>query len=219
MCFDLSFLCIINSFITSYLPFPPFFSFFPLLLFRSFFLGSRLTVSLSFIGTSTPLFLILILQLQSSFQSFIHLSIKDLWKRYTTPALINAHLLFLQLFLIFFSSVFSTFAGRISPVGKISSFSASSSPIPQYSKHFPLKTAKRTRPKLSLQTLPRVNMGSPPALGALGAMFTAMRLLQAVCLITIIGLSGNFVAELVSTSVSTPSALIGTLVVVGFLSF
>ncbi|PNP48149.1 hypothetical protein TGAMA5MH_00806 [Trichoderma gamsii] len=56
-------------------------------------------------------------------------------------------------------------------------------------------------------------MGSPPALGALGAMFTAMRLLQAVCLITIIGLSGNFVAELVSTSVSTPSALIGTLVV------
>jgi hypothetical protein len=62
-------------------------------------------------------------------------------------------------------------------------------------------------------------MGSPPALGALGAMFTAMRLLQAVCLITIIGLSGNFVAELVSTSVSTPSALIGTLVVVSFFSF
>lgn len=57
-------------------------------------------------------------------------------------------------------------------------------------------------------------MGSPPALGALGAMFTAMRLLQAVCLISIIGLTGNFVAELVSTSFSTPSALIGTLVVV-----
>lgn len=62
-------------------------------------------------------------------------------------------------------------------------------------------------------------MGSPPALGALGAMFTAMRLLQAVCLITIIGLTGNFVAELVSTSFSTPSALIGTLVVVGFFFF
>jgi hypothetical protein len=59
-------------------------------------------------------------------------------------------------------------------------------------------------------------MGSPPALGALGAMFTVMRLLQAVSLITIVGLTGNFVAELVSSSFSTPSALIGTLVVVSF---
>ncbi|RFU73697.1 membrane-associating domain-containing [Trichoderma arundinaceum] len=56
-------------------------------------------------------------------------------------------------------------------------------------------------------------MGSPPAFGALGAMFTAMRLLQAVSLISIIGLTGNFVAELVSSSFSTPSALVGTLVV------
>ncbi|KAH6608865.1 membrane-associating domain-containing [Trichoderma cornu-damae] len=56
-------------------------------------------------------------------------------------------------------------------------------------------------------------MGSPPANGALGAMFTAMRLLQAVSLVSIIGLTGNFVAELVSGSFSTPSALIGTLVV------
>lgn len=70
-----------------------------------------------------------------------------------------------------------------------------------------------TRPRLSLQT---VKMGSPPAFGALGATFTAMRLLQAVCLICMIGLAGNFVAELVSSSFSTPSALIGTLVVVGF---
>ncbi|KAL7793154.1 hypothetical protein V8C37DRAFT_409630 [Trichoderma ceciliae] len=59
-------------------------------------------------------------------------------------------------------------------------------------------------------------MSSPPAFGALGAMFTAMRLLQAVSLISIIGLTGNFVAELVSSSFSTPSALIGTLVVACF---
>ncbi|KAL7904043.1 hypothetical protein GGI35DRAFT_490830 [Trichoderma velutinum] len=56
-------------------------------------------------------------------------------------------------------------------------------------------------------------MGSPPAFGALGAMFTMMRLLQAVSLISIIGLTGNFVAELVSSDFSTPSALVGTLVV------
>ncbi|KAL7929415.1 hypothetical protein V8C35DRAFT_284376 [Trichoderma chlorosporum] len=56
-------------------------------------------------------------------------------------------------------------------------------------------------------------MGSPPAFGALGAMFTMMRLLQAVSLISVIGLTGNFVAELVSSSFSTPSALVGTLVV------
>ncbi|KAL7927268.1 hypothetical protein ACQKWADRAFT_327152 [Trichoderma austrokoningii] len=56
-------------------------------------------------------------------------------------------------------------------------------------------------------------MPSPPALGALGAMFTAMRLLQAISLITIIGLTGNSAAEMVSASVATPPALIGTLVV------
>ncbi|PKK44760.1 hypothetical protein CI102_10949 [Trichoderma harzianum] len=56
-------------------------------------------------------------------------------------------------------------------------------------------------------------MGSPPAFGALGAMFTTMRLLQAVSLVSIIGLTSNFVAELVSSDFSTPSALVGTLVV------
>lgn len=96
---------------------------------------------------------------------------------------------------------------------KIQPFTKPPSPIPQYSKHLPLKTIKTTRPKLSLKTLP-AKMGSPPAFGALGAMFTTMRLLQAVSLISIIGLTGNFVAELVSSDFSTPSALVGTLVVV-----
>ncbi|KAK5992609.1 hypothetical protein PT974_06023 [Cladobotryum mycophilum] len=56
-------------------------------------------------------------------------------------------------------------------------------------------------------------MGSPPAFGALGATFTMMRIFQAVSLITIIGLTSNFVAELVSESYSAPSALVGTLIV------
>lgn len=99
---------------------------------------------------------------------------------------------------------------------KIQPFTKPPSPIPQYSKHLPLKTVKTTRPKLSLKTLP-AKMGSPPAFGALGAMFTTMRLLQAVSLVSIIGLTSNFVAELVSSDFSTPSALVGTLVVVSFL--
>lgn len=57
-------------------------------------------------------------------------------------------------------------------------------------------------------------MAPPPGLGALGVTFTAMRIFQAISLLTIIGLSGNFVAELVASSFTTPSALIGTLVVV-----
>lgn len=101
---------------------------------------------------------------------------------------------------------------RSKPV-KIPPFAKPPSPIPQYSKHLPLKTVHTTRPKLSLKTLP-AKMGSPPAFGALGAMFTMMRLLQAVSLVSIIGLTGNFVAELVSSDFSTPSALVGTLVVV-----
>ncbi|GAB0137218.1 hypothetical protein EsDP_00005494 [Epichloe bromicola] len=56
-------------------------------------------------------------------------------------------------------------------------------------------------------------MGAPPALGALGMTFTAMRALQAVALITIIGLSANFISEMVAASYVPPSALVGTLVV------
>lgn len=58
-------------------------------------------------------------------------------------------------------------------------------------------------------------MHSPPALGALGAMFTAMRAMQFLSLITIIGLTANFISEMVMNDYAAPSALIGTLVVVG----
>lgn len=57
-------------------------------------------------------------------------------------------------------------------------------------------------------------MAAPPALGALGLTFTAMRGMQAVSLITIIGLTSNFISEMVVAGYETPSALVGTLVVV-----
>ncbi|KAG5929750.1 hypothetical protein E4U42_004677 [Claviceps africana] len=59
-------------------------------------------------------------------------------------------------------------------------------------------------------------MDGPPALGALGKTFTAMRVLQAVTLIIIIGLTSNFISEMVAASYVAPSALIGTLVVACF---
>lgn len=58
-------------------------------------------------------------------------------------------------------------------------------------------------------------MPSPPALGALGMTFTAMRAMQGVSLITMIGLSANFVSQAVENNNSPPQALVGTLVVVG----
>jgi len=48
-------------------------------------------------------------------------------------------------------------------------------------------------------------------LGALGATFTVVRALQVVCLITIIGMTANFIAEMVAVNQSPPHVLIGTL--------
>ena len=57
-------------------------------------------------------------------------------------------------------------------------------------------------------------MQSPPALGALGMTWTAMRGMQFLSLIVIIGLTSNFISEMVISDYAAPSALIGTLVVV-----
>ncbi|KAF7547843.1 hypothetical protein G7046_g8885 [Stylonectria norvegica] len=56
-------------------------------------------------------------------------------------------------------------------------------------------------------------MHSAPALGALGMTWTVMRAMQFVALITIIGLTSNFISEMVLADYAAPSALIGTLVV------
>ncbi|KAM3557869.1 hypothetical protein ARSEF4850_004880 [Beauveria asiatica] len=56
-------------------------------------------------------------------------------------------------------------------------------------------------------------MAAPPALGALGLTFTVMRALQFIGLVTIIGLTASFVADIVVSSYAVPPALIGTLAV------
>lgn len=47
--------------------------------------------------------------------------------------------------------------------------------------------------------------------GALGATFTVVRAMQAISLIIIIGISSNFVSEMVAADQKPPSVLIGTL--------
>ena len=53
-----------------------------------------------------------------------------------------------------------------------------------------------------------------PAFGALGMTFTVVRGMQAACLISIIGMTANFISEMVSADNTPPSVLIGTLSVV-----
>jgi len=50
-----------------------------------------------------------------------------------------------------------------------------------------------------------------PAFGALGATFTIVRGMQAVSLVSIIGMTANFIAEMVAVNQSPPHVLIGTL--------
>ncbi|KAL2756544.1 hypothetical protein ACRALDRAFT_2041208 [Sodiomyces alcalophilus JCM 7366] len=56
-------------------------------------------------------------------------------------------------------------------------------------------------------------MGSMPRLGALGHTFTATRAMQFVSLIGIIGMTADFIAEIVGAEAQPPDVLIGTLVV------
>jgi hypothetical protein len=53
-----------------------------------------------------------------------------------------------------------------------------------------------------------------PDFGALGATFKICRALQSASLIAVIGMTANFVAEIVSSKTSAPAVLIGTLSVV-----
>jgi hypothetical protein len=56
-----------------------------------------------------------------------------------------------------------------------------------------------------------------PNYGALGMTFTVMRGMQAVCLISIIGMTSNFIAEMNAADNAPPSVLVGTLGVVSTL--
>jgi hypothetical protein len=53
-----------------------------------------------------------------------------------------------------------------------------------------------------------------PNYGALGATFTIVRGMQAMSLIAIIGMTANFIAEMVAAGTAPPNVLIGTLSVV-----
>ncbi|KAH0489152.1 hypothetical protein TgHK011_009596 [Trichoderma gracile] len=56
-------------------------------------------------------------------------------------------------------------------------------------------------------------MGHMPGLGVLGAVFMALRLLQIVALVSVIGLTGSLVRGMVEDKVAVASAVVGTLVV------
>ncbi|KDB35041.1 hypothetical protein H112_03123 [Trichophyton rubrum D6] len=47
--------------------------------------------------------------------------------------------------------------------------------------------------------------------GALATSFKAVRILQAICLISIIGMTANFIAQMVNANATPPDVLIGTL--------
>jgi outer membrane biosynthesis protein TonB len=73
----------------------------------------------------------------------------------------------------------------------------------------------KAKPKPQKQSPPPpvVNMQGP-AFGALGASFTVVRAMQGICLISIIGMTANFIAEMVASNQSPPHVLVGTLSVV-----
>ena len=57
----------------------------------------------------------------------------------------------------------------------------------------------------------------PSNFGALGATFMAVRAMEAISLISIIGMTANFISEMVSSKQSPPNVIIGTLSVVSTL--
>ncbi|KAK1570121.1 uncharacterized protein LY79DRAFT_594492 [Colletotrichum navitas] len=56
-------------------------------------------------------------------------------------------------------------------------------------------------------------MGSAPRLGALGHTFTAMRAMQFLSLVSIIGMVANFISEINGADAVSPPVLVGTLVI------
>jgi hypothetical protein len=53
-----------------------------------------------------------------------------------------------------------------------------------------------------------------PDYGAIGATFKIVRILQAASLVAIIGMTANFISEMVSANTTPPKVLVGTLSVV-----
>jgi hypothetical protein len=79
--------------------------------------------------------------------------------------------------------------------------------------------ADRPRPKLSLITdfeagIPLKMRFQSPQLGALGVTFTALRAVQFLSLVSIVGLTANFINEFTSSERDVPDVLVGTITVV-----
>jgi hypothetical protein len=51
--------------------------------------------------------------------------------------------------------------------------------------------------------------------GALGATFLIVRIFQAISLIAIIGMTANFISQIVTSNATPPNVLIGVICVVG----
>lgn len=106
-----------------------------------------------------------------------------------------------------------------SPAFTISSLTPTAS-IPFPRPRLPARTVLgRSRPVLSLITdfeagIPLKMRFQSPQLGALGVTFTALRALQFLSLVSVVGLTANFINEFASTDRQVPDVLVGTVTVV-----
>jgi len=72
------------------------------------------------------------------------------------------------------------------------------------------KPQSQLRPKPKPKPDQQVKMQGPN-FGALGATFTVVRGMQAISLISIIGMTANFIAEMIAVEQAPPNVLVGTL--------
>lgn len=76
---------------------------------------------------------------------------------------------------------------------------------------------KALRINTNFSSLPNKAIMPAPQYGALGASYTVARGLQGISLISIIGMTANFIAQMVSSKTNPPNVLIGTISVVSAL--
>ncbi|KAK3312785.1 hypothetical protein B0H66DRAFT_485286, partial [Apodospora peruviana] len=99
----------------------------------------------------------------------------------------------------------------------IASYASSGPTIPYPKQQFPLQTARSQRPSLELITdfseSPKPANMARPTLGALGVTFAAMRALQFVAFITVVGVVASFINRINISDRDSPAELIGSLTV------
>ncbi|KAI0474145.1 hypothetical protein GGR56DRAFT_676575 [Xylariaceae sp. FL0804] len=109
------------------------------------------------------------------------------------------------------------------------SAAAAAAAIPHPRPRLPRRTANRLlrpRPRLSLITTDLETSGGiplkmrfqAPQLGALGVTFTALRAMQFVALLGVVGLTANFINDFVTSQREVPDVLVGTIAVTSIAS-